>query len=114
MDRLFVSQRYVASVRVCAIRMFGWDSTDSDEPEATWEEFSGFYRAFLKFVTVSEFNREERPICYGLSVPSEVCAEAGKAYSDQEELDFVPLTFLSCYYFNVYKGKFSKFIVKLP
>ena len=84
--------------------MFGWDSTDSDEPEATWEEYSGFYRYFLKFVTVSEFNKEERPICYGGTVPSEVAKQFEEATAEEAKLDFVPLTFLTCYIFNTYKG----------
>lgn len=99
------SKRDAVPVVGPAIRMFGWDSTDSDEPEATWEEFSGFYRSFLKFVTVSEYNREERPICYGTTVPTEICAQAGEEHSEEHHLDFVPLTFLSCYFFQTFKGK---------
>jgi len=94
---------------VCGIgahRMFGWDSTDSDEqPEATWEEFSCLYRAFLKFVTVSEFNKEEKPICYGLPVPTDICSIAAEKFATSSPLDFIPLTFLTCYTFQTYKGK---------
>lgn len=89
--------------------MFGWDSTDSDEPEATWEEISGFYRSFLKFATVSEFDKEERPICYGATVPSDFAAQFEEATSQEAQLDFVPLTFLTCYYFNTFKGKERNF-----
>lgn len=75
--------------------MFGWDETGR-QPEASWNEFSGLYRAFLKKVTLSEVNREEKPVCYAC-VPSDTSLE-------KTILGFVPITFLSCFFIQTAKG----------
>lgn len=69
------------------------------EKEAeTWQEVSTFYKAWLKSVFFSEFNRAERgPICYAKSV------------QDKQEvpgpgLDFAPLIFQSIFYVDTKKG----------
>jgi hypothetical protein len=75
--------------------MFGWGETKG-HPEASWNEFSGLYRAFLKKVTTSEVDREERPVCY-TCVPSDTSVE-------KTILDFAPITFLSCFFIQTAKG----------
>jgi hypothetical protein len=76
--------------------MFGWNETGR-QPEASWNEFSTIYRALLKKVSVSEIDREERPVCY-TCVPSDTCVE-------KTVLDFPPITFLSCFFFQSAKGR---------
>jgi hypothetical protein len=79
--------------------MYGWDETKG-QPVASWSEFSGLYRAFLKRVTVSEIDREERPVYYAC-VPSDSSVE-------KTTLDFVPITFLSCFFIQSAKGNASR------
>jgi hypothetical protein len=88
--------RYAGSVGQST--MFGWDETERQK-EASWSEFTGLYRAFLKKVTVSEIDREERPVCY-TCVPSNASVE-------KSILDFVPITFLSCFFVQTGKGNAS-------
>jgi hypothetical protein len=75
--------------------MFGWNETGR-QPEASWNDLSVIYRAFLKRVSVSEFDREERPVCYAC-VPSNTSVE-------KTILDFAPITFLSCFFIQTAKG----------
>jgi len=75
--------------------MFGWNETGR-QPEASWNDFSAIYRAFLKRVSVSEVDKEERPVCYAC-VPSNTSVE-------QTILDFSPITFLSCFFIQTAKG----------
>ena len=75
--------------------MFGWNVTGR-QPEASWNEFSAIYRAFLKKVSVSEVDKEERPVCYAC-VPSNTSVE-------KTILDFAPITFLSCFFIQTAKG----------
>lgn len=75
--------------------MFGWDGTEG-QPEASWNEFSGLYRAFLKSVTLSEVDHEERPVCY-TCVPS-------RELTPDSTLGFDPIIFLSCYFLQSPKG----------
>jgi hypothetical protein len=85
--------KYAGSGGQCT--MFGWGDTKG-QPEASWNEFSGLYHAFLKRVTVSEIDREERPVCY-TCVPSDTSVE-------KTSLGFAPITFLSCFFIQTAKG----------
>lgn len=80
--------------------MYGWDETKG-QPQASWNELSGLYRAFLKTVTVSEVDREERPVCY-------VCVPSNASVVEKTILDFVPITFLSCFFIQTPKGNASR------
>ena len=75
--------------------MYGWNETGR-QPEASWNEFSAIYRAFFKRVSVSEIDKEERPVCYAC-VPSNTSVE-------KTILDFAPITFLSCFFIQTAKG----------
>lgn len=73
-----------------------WED-EFDDIETTWEEVSTFYRAWLKNFSCSEFDRPEKPICYGrVDVDEEEVPGPG--------LDFAPLIFQSLYYVSSRKG----------
>nr|CAD7398073.1 unnamed protein product [Timema cristinae] len=78
--------------------MFKWAQLQEEPKEATWQEYSGLYRAHLKLVTLSECDHEEKPVCYTI-VPS---AHACQVTPQTPES---PITFLSCYFIQSYKGK---------
>lgn len=65
---------------------------------ATFNEFSSLYvDSYVKSLTVSEFDREEVPVVY-CYVPKL------RQNRDGLGLDFTPITFLTCYYFQTHKG----------
>ena len=71
------------------------DMFKSCEVPTTWQEISTYYRAWLKSVTHSEFDRLERgPICY---------AQPGES-KETPGLDFLPLIFQSIFYVQTRKG----------
>lgn len=78
------------------------------EIPTTWQEVSTFYRAWLKSVFFSEFNRAERgPICYAKSVQE-------KKEIPGPGLDFAPLIFQSIFYVDTKKGfDFKRFFFNL-
>lgn len=78
--------------------MFSWIHT-APVPEATWEEVTKLYIENYKFITVSEFDREIKPVVYGRNVPS--IPIGGKGFG----VDFTPITFLSCFYVQTKQGK---------
>lgn len=43
--------------------MLEWD-TKGEAVEATWTEWCSFYRAFFKKISISEFDKEEKPSFY--------------------------------------------------
>lgn len=68
-----------------------------EEIPTTWQEVSTFYRAWLKSVFFSEYNRAERgPICYAKSLQEKEVLGPG--------LDFAPLIFQSIFYVDTKKG----------
>ncbi|XP_044741492.1 filamin-A isoform X3 [Chrysoperla carnea] len=71
--------------------------------ETHWDDFNSIYTdAYVKQFTVSEFDKEEKPIVY-CYVPKL------RQNRDGLGLDFTPLTFLTCYYFQTHKAD-----VKMP
>jgi hypothetical protein len=73
-----------------------WEEKEA-EIQTTWQEVSTFYKAWLKSVSCSEFDRAERgPICYATITQGNEKPGPG--------LDFVPLTFQSLYYIHTRKG----------
>lgn len=75
---------------------------EETEIPTTWQEVSTFYRAWLKSVSCSEFDRAERgPICYA-QVPQ------GKEEVPGPGLDFAPLIFQSLFYIHTRKGFIAK------
>lgn len=75
-----------------------WQEQSIEIVPATWQEVSTFYRAWLKCVSCSEFDRAERgPICYAVSAQD-------KAEVPAPGLDFAPLIFQSLYYIQTRKG----------
>lgn len=72
-----------------------------DEPDIYYDKL---VRDYLKFITVSEYDREETPTVYG-DIHKITFNRSGLG------LDFTPLTVLSNYSFNSRKGKISDFII---
>lgn len=78
-----------------------WAEKDTEKAN-TWQEVSTFYRAWLKSVSCSEFDRAERgPICYAK-------VAQGKEEVPGPGLDFAPLIFQSLYYIHTRKGSASE------
>lgn len=82
--------------------MFGWDESE-EIPEATWLDLSEYYRENYKCVTFSEYDREEKPVCYSKE-HSQACTDI-KLLPLITNLAFNPITFLTCYYFQTHKGR---------
>nr|CAD7585818.1 unnamed protein product [Timema genevievae] len=79
-----------------------WAQLQEEPKEATWQEYSGLYRAHLKLVSLSECDHEEKPVCYTI-VPS---AHACQVTPQTPES---PITFLSCYFIQSYKERHKYF-----
>lgn len=64
--------------------------------EATWEEFSSFHKEIFRSLCFSEFDQLEKASVYYIeqNVPT---------YGATEK-DFVPLNFLSSFFFQTHKG----------
>jgi len=73
-----------------------WGEKEAEIP-ATWQEVSTFYKAWLKSVFFSEFNRVARPICYAKTVQE-------KQEVPGPGLDFAPLIFQNIFYVDTKKG----------
>lgn len=72
------------------------DPDEAEEIVATWEEHSQFSKENYRFLTFSEFDQPENASIYSIeqNLPS---------YSSP--LNFVPVNFLTNYFFETYKGK---------
>lgn len=72
------------------------DPDEAEEIVATWEERSQFSKENYRFLTFSEFDQVENASIYSIeqSLPSY-----------KSPLNFVPVNFLSNYFFETYKGK---------
>lgn len=82
--------------------MYRWAIPD-EAPPATWLEVSDFYRAWLKYVTISEIDGEVRAICCG-AVPCTVTKECLLLTPDNFGESFEGVIYLAQYYFNTRKG----------
>lgn len=78
--------------------MFSWINTPKIT-EATWSEINTLFIENFKTITHSEIDREVIPIVYR-NVPS--IPIGGKGFGD---IDFTPLTFMSCFFVQSHKGK---------
>lgn len=73
-----------------------------EEPEevvTTWQEISTYYRAWLKSLTCSEYDRAERPTCY-----AQISVKEDSEEAQGPGLDFLPLIFQSIFHIESKKG----------
>lgn len=76
-----------------------WTGREGDEDkEATWEEYSDFYKNLYRSITVSEFDRPHKAVvyCNEQDIPS--CEVNGCS-------DIPQINFLSQYYILTHQGK---------
>lgn len=76
-----------------------WTGREGDEnKEATWEEYSDFYKNLYGSITVSEFDRPHKPIVY--------CKEQDIPSSEVNGCSgaIPPINFLSQYYILTHQG----------
>lgn len=94
------------------------------EPEATWTEFTSLYLDLLKWLHISEWDREEKPCVYTGIVPSRLYRDTVSPYptdtcdghNDDDESDDTPdypLAILTCYYIHTHKGIYHQPITTL-
>ncbi len=80
-----------------------WTGREGDEnKEATWEEFSDFYKNLYRNITVSEFDRPHKTIVYCNEQDIPACEVNG--CSDKPQINF-----LSQYYILTHQGNFAHF-----
>lgn len=82
------------------------DEEQLEEIEATWEEYSQFDKENFRFLTFSEFDQLEKASIYFYeqNVPTYGAIDR----------DFVPLNFLSSFFFHSHKGNKFEFFLPLP
>lgn len=79
--------------------MWGFRNGEKEDvPEATWEEYSDFYRDNRHSVTVSEYDYAVKCIIYYME------QEIKDAQDITNGIDFIPTNFLSHFYVNTHKG----------
>lgn len=80
-----------------------WTGREGDEnKEATWEEYSDFYKNLYRSITVSEFDRPHKTIVY--------CNEQDIPSSEVNGCSDIPqINFLSQYYILTHQGIFFSF-----
>lgn len=78
-----------------------WTGREGDEnKEATWEEFSDFYKTFYRNITVSEFDRPHKTVVF--------CSEQDiPPYEVNGCSDIPQINFLSQYYILTHQGIFT-------
>lgn len=76
--------------------MYLWLSEPKEIPEATWEEYSLFYRDLRNSVTLSEYDRKEKVLMYAF--------EQDIPQNEINDFDFTPMNFLSAFYIKTHQG----------
>ena len=74
-----------------------WNDREEEQKEATWEEYSAFYKNILRSITVSEFDRAQKTVVY--SQEQDIPAQALNGCSDISQINF-----LSSYYIYTHQG----------
>ena len=74
-----------------------WLPEDKETPEATWEDYSIFYRDFQRNVTLSEYDHLEKTQIY--------TQETNIPQNDGTlGRDYNPMTFITTYYIRTHQG----------